>query len=121
VPKDYNEIMRSVSASVRSLRQDTPAVIAGFNALADAAMHDGELSMTTKEPIALVLGIAGHCDACIGFHVKALVKLGATPRAVEEALGVAVYMGGGPSLMYAADALTAFDGLASPTRAAVVT
>jgi hypothetical protein len=27
---------------------------------------------------------------------------------VEEALAVAVYMGGGPSLMYSANALTAF-------------
>ena len=114
VPKDYNEIMRSVSASLRSPRQDTPAVIASFNALADAAKQDGELSKTTKELIALALGVAGHCDACIGFHVKALVKLGATRRAVEEAFGVAVYMGGGPSLMYAADALTAFDELVSP-------
>ena len=34
--------------------------------------------------------------------------LGATRSEVEEALGVAVYMGGGPSLMYAANAIGAF-------------
>ena len=34
---------------------------------------------------------------------------GATRAEVEEALGVCVYMGGGPSLMYAADALAAFE------------
>ena len=67
VPKDHNEIMRSVSASVRSLRQDTPAVIAGFNALADAAMHDGELSKTTKELIALALGVAGTATPASAF------------------------------------------------------
>ena len=32
-----------------------------------------------------------------------------------EALGVAVYMGGGPSLMYAADALRAFEELSTPS------
>ena len=53
--------------------------------------------------------MAGHCDACIGFHVQALIKAGATKAEIEEALGVAVYMGGGPSLMYAADALIAFE------------
>jgi alkylhydroperoxidase/carboxymuconolactone decarboxylase family protein YurZ len=37
------------------------------------------------------------------------VKLGATRQEIEEALGMAVYMGGGPSLMYAADAISAFE------------
>jgi len=38
-----------------------------------------------------------------------LVKLKATKQEVIECLGMAVYMGGGPSLMYAADALSAFE------------
>lgn len=46
---------------------------------------------------------------CIGFHTQALVKLGVTRQELEEVLGVAIYMGGGPSLMYAADAMVAFD------------
>ena len=41
--------------------------------------------------------------------MEALVKAGATRHEVEEALGMAVYMGGGPALMYAADAVLAFD------------
>jgi alkylhydroperoxidase/carboxymuconolactone decarboxylase family protein YurZ len=41
--------------------------------------------------------------------VRTLVRLGTTRAELEEALGVCVYMGGGPSLMYAADALSAFD------------
>lgn len=40
---------------------------------------------------------------------EALVRLGATRQEVEETLGMAVYMGGGPSLMYAADAISAFE------------
>jgi len=90
-------------------------VIASFNALADAAMRDGALDKKTKELIALALGVAGHCDACLGFHLKALIRLGASRTEIEEALGVAVYMGGGPSLMYAADALAAFDQLSTPS------
>jgi alkylhydroperoxidase/carboxymuconolactone decarboxylase family protein YurZ len=34
--------------------------------------------------------------------------MGMTLQELEEVLGVAVYMGGGPSLMYAANALEAF-------------
>ena len=40
---------------------------------------------------------------------EVLVRLGATRQEVEETLGMAVYMGGGPSLMYAADAISAFE------------
>ena len=80
-----------------------------FSALAQAATKSGALDTRTKELIALALGVAARCDGCIGFHVEALVKLGVDRRAVAEALGMAIYMGGGPSLMYAADALEAYD------------
>jgi alkylhydroperoxidase/carboxymuconolactone decarboxylase family protein YurZ len=40
----------------------------------------------------------------------------ATRQELDEALGVTTYMGGGPSLMYAANAIAAFDEFA---RAAV--
>ena len=53
---------------------------------------------------------------CIGFHMQALARAGATRAEVEEALAVAVYMGGGPSLMYAANALAAFEELARPSE-----
>ena len=55
------------------------------------------------------LGVAARCDGCIGFHAETLVRLGATRQEVEETLGMAVYMGGGPSLMYAADAISAYE------------
>ena len=50
-----------------------------------------------------------RCDACIGFHVKALIRLGATREQVMETLGVCTYMGGGPALMYAAEAVRAYE------------
>jgi len=113
MPKDYHDITRGVSTWLRGWRHDQPALISGFNTLSDAALAEGALDQKTKELIALALGVAAHCDACLGFHAKALVKLGATRAEVEDALGVAVYMGGGPSLMYAADALSAFEQFAS--------
>jgi len=107
--KSYPEITRNISANLRKLRTDIPDVMKGFSALAQAAGRDGALDGKTKELIALALGVAAHCDGCIGFHTEALVKLGATRLEVEEALGMAVYMGGGPSLMYAADAIAAYE------------
>ncbi len=107
--KNYIEITRNVSANLKVLREDIPETLQAFSALAKAATRDGVLDKKTKELIALALGVAAHCDACIGFHVETLVRLGATRAEVEEALGMAVYMGGGPSLMYAAEAIAAYE------------
>lgn len=112
-PPNYRELTQSVSQNLATLRSDIPDVMKGFNELARAATKDGALDKKTKELIALALGVAAHCDACIGFHAKALVQLGASKAEVEEALGMAVYMGGGPSLMYSANAIAAFDQFSS--------
>lgn len=107
--KVYKDITKDISTSLAKLRIDAPDVMKGFSALASAATKDGVLNKKTKELIALALGVAAHCDGCIGFHMQALVRLGATKEEIVETLGMAVYMGGGPSLMYAAEAMTAFE------------
>jgi AhpD family alkylhydroperoxidase len=107
--KDYCEITKRISGDLKKLRKDIPDTMQGFAALAQAATCDGALDKKTKELMALALGVAARCDGCIGFHAEALVRLGATREEVEETLGMAVYMGGGPSLMYAADAISAYE------------
>ena len=91
------------------MREQSPDLIKSFNALSQAAMKDGILDAKTKELIALAIGVANRCDGCIGFHVRTLVKMGMSFEELNEVLGIAVYMGGGPSLMYAANAVTAFN------------
>ena len=107
--KDYSELTRRISGDLRKLRKDIPDTMQAFSALAQAATRDGALDRKTKELIALALGVAARCDGCIGFHTETLAKLGATRQEVQETLGMAVYMGGGPSLMYAADAISAYE------------
>ena len=107
--KDYKQITRVISSSLAKLRAEAPEMMKGFGDLASAATKDGVLDKKTKELIALALGVAARCDGCLGFHTQALAKLGATKREIVETLGMAVYMGGGPSLMYAADAMIAFE------------
>jgi AhpD family alkylhydroperoxidase len=107
--KNYPEIVKDISANLRVLRTDIGPTMQGFSAMAQAAIRPGALDKKTKELIALAIGVATHCDGCVGFHSEALVKLGASRAEVEEALGMAIYMGGGPALMYAADAIGAYD------------
>ena len=109
MPKEYKEITGELSKSLGKLRKEIPDVMSGFSAMAQAATRDGSLDKKTKELIALALGVAARCDGCIGFHTQTLHKLGASKEEVAETLSMAIYMGGGPSLMYAAEALTAFE------------
>jgi AhpD family alkylhydroperoxidase len=117
-PPGYQQLTREVSERLASLRVELPDAMKGFANLARAATAGAALSEKTKELMALALGVAGHCDACIGFHMKALIRLGATKAEVEETLAVAVYMGGGPSLMYSANAMAAFEEFSAVGRTA---
>jgi AhpD family alkylhydroperoxidase len=105
----FRELTQTVSVGLATLRSTTPEVMKSFNELGRAATADGVLSRKSKELIALALSVAARCDPCIGFHMQTLVKLGASRQEIDETLGVCTYMGGGPSLMYAASALAAFD------------
>lgn len=107
--KSYKQITQDINQALVAFRKEAGGTMAGFGAMASAAMAPGVLSELHKELIALAIGIATRCDGCIGFHVKALIRLGVTREQLNETLAVAVYMGGGPSLMYAADALRAYE------------
>ena len=107
--KNYTDITRSISDGMAKLREATQEVMKGFGMMAMGAKKAGALDEKTKELIALGIGIANHCDGCIGFHTKTLVKLGTTREEFIEMLSVAMYMGGGPSVMYASEALQAFE------------
>lgn len=107
--KDYKAITRDISAYTGELRKHAPDAMQGFYALAKGASADGALDKKTKELIALAIGVTQRCDGCIGFHAKALHELGATRQEIAEVMAMCVYMGGGPALMYAADAMRAYD------------
>lgn len=110
---DYKATTSRIAGELAKLRQGIPDTMSAFAALAQAASQGGALDKKTKELIALALGVAAHCDGCIGFHVKSLLRLGATRAEIEEALGMAIYMGAGPSAMYAAEALGAYEELSA--------
>ncbi len=116
-PGGYRELTQTVSARLASLRSSTPDVMKSFNDLGRAATTSGALDRKTKELIALALSVAARCDPCIGFHMQTLVKLGATRQEIDEVLGVTTYMGGGPSSMYAASAVAAFEEFSKPLPA----
>lgn len=109
--KSFAVITDDVSQALAQLRKEVPDTMKGFGQLAQAAMKEGSLSALQKELIALAIGVSVRCDACIGFHIKALIRLGVGREQLMETLAICTYMGGGPSLMYAAEAVRAYEEL----------
>ena len=105
----WPEYTKELNVQLRNLRSGVPEVMKAFSGLAQAALAPKALDFKTKELVALGIAVAIRCDDCIGFHVKAALDQGASREEVLETLGMAIYMGAGPSVMYANHALEAFD------------
>jgi AhpD family alkylhydroperoxidase len=105
--KNYPEIHHHLGSLIKDLRADIPDTLSGFSQMRKGALADGALDTRTKELMALAISIAVRCDGCISYHVRDALKAGATDEEVTESIGVAVLMGGGPALMYGAEALEA--------------
>jgi AhpD family alkylhydroperoxidase len=111
---DWPEWLRGLSSKLRDLRAGAPEVMKAFGSMAVAASAPRALDAKTKELLALGIAVAARCDDCIAFHVKSAVDAGATRDEILETLGMAIYMGAGPSVMYASHALDAFTRLSTP-------
>ena len=105
----YPEQTEHIKKYTSQMRTALPEVMKAFYTLSKNASASGALDTKTKELIALAIGVATHCDNCIAFHTQAALKAGATKDEIMETLGVTVYMGGGPSLMYAAHVVEAVE------------
>lgn len=107
--KDWPALGDELTNAIRGFRAGAPDVMKAFSSLARAALEPKALDTKTKELIAMAIAVAVRCDGCISFHAEAALKQGASRDEVMEAMGMAVYMGAGPSMIYAAQAIEAYD------------
>lgn len=105
---NWPDLTKQLSGMLRELRVGNPDVMKTFASMAQVSLAPKALDTKTKELIALAIGVATRCDDCIGFHAKAAVDQGATEQEVQETLAMAIYMGAGPSVMYASHAFQAY-------------
>ena len=103
-----HEVLQDLREPTRSLRHAIPDTWAGFGALHDAAMAEGEVPTRLKEAAALAIAVVKRCDGCIAYHAKAAARKGATECEVAELLGVALLMDGGTASTFAPRAWEAF-------------
>ena len=107
--KNYPEHHKTLKHLMSALSQQIPDTMDGFSQLHKSSLNKGVLSAKTKELIALGIAITVRCDGCISFHIHDALQAGATREEITETIGVAVLMGGGPSVMYGCEALEALN------------
>ncbi len=107
--EDWLGRINELSAGLKELRAGAPDVMKEFSAMARAASGPKALDSKTKELIALAISVAVRCEPCVAFHAQSAVKQGASREEVMGTMGMAIYMGAGPSVMYASQAVEAYD------------
>jgi AhpD family alkylhydroperoxidase len=103
---NIREELRQPSLDLHEL---IPEVMKNYASLSKAAMAEGQLSVATKELLALVISVTRECDGCIVAHARGALRAGVTRQQVAEALGVAISMNGGPGTVWGPRALRIYD------------
>jgi len=107
--KSYPKFYEEVRAKTVKYGKENPDTMAGFIQLHKAGSSDGALSAKVKELISLGIAICVRYDGCTAFHIHDAIRAGATHDEIVDAIGVAVLMGGGPSVVYGSQALEALE------------
>ncbi|MGE5233023.1 MAG: carboxymuconolactone decarboxylase family protein [Acidobacteriota bacterium] len=91
----------------RILEADHLGIKRFFN-LDSNAYRDGALDAKTKELLGLVASMVLRCNDCIDYHVIQCVEAGSTDAELQDAMNVALVVGGSiviPHLRHAFDTL----------------
>ncbi|WP_223669227.1 carboxymuconolactone decarboxylase family protein [Kangiella shandongensis] len=83
-------------------------LIKRFFGLDKTAYGEGQLDSATKELLGLVASMVLRCNDCIDYHLEQSVKQGWSKEQLDEAMGVAMLVGGSiviPHLRHAKSSL----------------
>jgi len=105
----FPDQLRHIKEYMGLLSQGAPGTMKAFSDLHHEAGTPGALDFKTKELIALAIGVSLRRNGCIAFHTHDALKAGATREEIMDTLGVAVLMGGGPSMIYATHVVEALE------------
>ena len=113
---DYVQLAKEADGRAANLFKAAPDTMKAFRQFLGEATKAGALDVKTKELMAVAIAIVIRCDGCIAFHTRSAFRHGVTREEFVEAIGVAIEMGGGPSSVYGAQALQAFDQFAGGAK-----
>ncbi len=108
---DWKKTIRDITGRLKELGSRTPDTLRGAALLGSAGSKTNRLDAGVRELIALAVAVTTRCDGCIAFHSAEAVKLGVSDDDIAEALGVAINLHTGASLVYSTHVLDAVEKL----------
>ncbi len=105
---DWNEYQKQVVAGIGEMSKLSPDTVLGYGSLNKAGAKTGKLDAKTRELISLAVAVTRQCDGCITVHTDAAIKEGASREEIMEALGVAVAVNAGATLIFSARVMDAY-------------
>ena len=107
--KKYKSEYDHLARSIKALDQNLSGTMNGFYNMKSNHSLDTALPAKIKELIALGIAITTKCEGCMTMHVHDAIRMGASRKEIEEAIAVAIMMGGGSAIVYASQALEALE------------
>lgn len=99
---------RREAGNLKVLDTDNLA-IKRFFALDKQVYADGALSVQTKELLGLVASMVLRCNDCIDYHLEQCVRQGVNRAEFDDAIGVALMVGGSIVIPHARHAAHSLD------------
>ena len=97
---DWNGYQKELLGRIAEVGRLSPDTLRGYRELSDAGTKADLLGAKVRELIALAVAVTRQCDGCITIHTTAALKHGATKEEIAEALGVAIAVNAGATLVY---------------------
>jgi AhpD family alkylhydroperoxidase len=104
---DWLDYRKELMGRIGEIAKLSPDTVAGYQTLSKAGAKTGHLDAKTRELIALAVAVTTRCDGCITVHVGEALKHGASREEIAEALGVAVALNAGATMVYSARVMDA--------------
>src|SRR5438067_621918 len=96
---DWNGYRKQLGAMIAEIGRADPDVVRGYRMLVGAHAASGALDAKTRELVALAVAVTLRCDGCIATHVELARNQGATAAEITDALGVAIMVNAGATLV----------------------
>jgi AhpD family alkylhydroperoxidase len=115
--RDWKEYRSAINGAIGEIRAANPDLVKAYAAFHHANSASKHLDAKTRELIALAVAVTLRCDGCINAHTEAAVHAGASKDEIVDALGVAVMVNAGATMVYSGHVVDAFHTYAPNTPA----
>ena len=111
---DWAGYRTQIARRVAEIGRLSPDTVRGYRGLGQAGERADVLGPKMRELIALAVAVTRRCDGCIAIHTEAALRHGATREEIAEALGVAVAVNAGATLVFSTRVMDAVEEASGP-------